>query len=114
MSKISGACRLHVVDGKIHCTVCNDFHDIDKWENHEDRAIHTIISLPFKHILYVGAYCKTCNNGKVPICTVCNDFHDIDKWENHEDRAIHTIISLPFKHILYVGAYCKTCNNGKV
>lgn len=56
-----------VKDGKVYCTVHADTAEIDKWNEHEDRTAHTIQTLPMRHVLYVAAYCTTCNMGKVLI-----------------------------------------------
>lgn len=62
--KASANCKLKVAMGKVWCTVCKDFHEVDKtntcWK-------HRLIKIPMRHILYIACYCTECNNGKVLI-----------------------------------------------
>ena len=62
---VDNTCSLCVDDHKLYCTTHDDYPPIGKWEEHEDRTIHDIKTLPFRHVLYIGAYCNTCNDNHV-------------------------------------------------
>ena len=48
---------LVVRNGKCFCTVHKQVHKLGNWEEHRGDG-HTIITIPFRHILYTGSVCK--------------------------------------------------------
>jgi hypothetical protein len=63
-TKANKNCMLSIVDGKVYCSICNGFHDID---NNDDCYKHKTVQLGMKHVLYVAYYCEVCDNGKILI-----------------------------------------------
>ena len=64
-------CAFCVEKGKVWCKIhkhtvrkVDGYNEIDELR-HADG--HTLITLPFQHVLYTAAYCLTCDNGKVII-----------------------------------------------
>jgi hypothetical protein len=63
------ACAFRVEEGKVYCKT----HAVKLLTADGDVADylcpkeHVMESVPFQHVLYVGAFCKTCNNGVLHI-----------------------------------------------